>query len=195
MEFIGARGTIIVGKVVENTEGTGAGAGKVRNIKLEVNVNGGKKLVSVAFWNNENTNLADRANVISVDSYLMVYCTVKEGKYTGYSFAFPGNSIDIEVEGETDNIRQITLSRLYKNTSASGKTYYGTKIKKYDAENKEVKEIPLFVNFSAKIKERAEKVLASDISTVALVSFPIETSVVNDKESNSIVAFSFERLD
>lgn len=197
MEFIGTKGTIVVGTVVSNSEGTGAGAGKVRNIKVKCNVRGTEKEISVAFWNGDKP-MADRAASISEGSPIMIYCGVKDNKYTGYSYQYPGHSMSIEVEGnEGENKREITLGRIYKNTSTSGKEYYSMKLSKYDAAEGANKDVTIFVNFSAKTKENAEKVLGATEGgkMVALVSFPIQTTVENDRETNSLVAMSFERLD
>ena len=198
MEFVGKKYTILTGKVLEVRPGTGTAEGRVTNVKLSVDTYSAagpeKKEIDVAFWKNENSDMASRALVIKKDSIVMIKCSVRDGKYTGWEFGFAGSQMDIEVESNDDNnIRTITLA--YINSKKNGdKTSFSVNVKKWDSEARENKDIRMYVNFSSSKKANAEKVLSGEGIVAALVSFPPQTNVNNEQEITSFVAFQFERL-
>lgn len=196
MEIIGTKTTVVFGKVVEIKEGTGAMAGRVINVQLAGKVYNGEKdedrTIDIAFWNNEDgAQMADRARkAIKEDSYLMVRCSVNNGKYSGQDFKFKGQYV-LDTEG--DQQTSVTLGYVnHKFDAAKGKMRYFIAVDTY-ADGVEKTELQ-GINFSKKKSAAAEKIFAKGDKGVKalLLGFAPTSNVVGDKEYKNIVVYGFE---
>ena len=196
MEVIGKSNTIVFGKVTEIKDGMGAAAGKVLNVTIKGQVYNGTanedRTIDVAFWDNSEkggVNMAERAKkAIKEDSYIMVRCSVSNGKYSGQDFKFRGQYV-IDTE---DGKSSVTLGNVTHKLDKNGKMRYSVPVEVYENGANVTKWQG--INFSQKKAAAAEKCFAKDDKAVQaiLVGFEPTANVVNGNEYINVVVHSFE---
>lgn len=197
MEVIGTKNTIVFGKVTEIKPGTGAAESRVVNVSVAGQVWNGTtnedRTIEVAFWDNSpngGANLVERVNkAIKVGNFIMIRCSVSNGRYTGYDFKFRGQYVIDSEQGKSS----VTIGNVNHKLN-DGKMRYSVPVEVY--ENGETVTKWQGINFAQKKTDAAEKCFASSDKAVqaVLIGYEPTTNTVGDKEYTNVVVYAFELI-